>query len=106
MQNLKSFDTHKNSRLLAIYFVTLTSFLSNDGWIQLRKNDVVFPYRQNACFVPSGKGDESDRGIRVVIAWVGKETCPVTLIDQYLQIASVTLDSDIFCLEKCFFFII
>lgn len=102
-QSFKPFDNLENLRFIVMCFVSYSGFLRFDELIKLRRSDIVFDDRQMCIFIPSSKGDQYQRGARVVIARTGRETCPVNLVEQYLQLTGIRSDSNEFLFRKLSF---
>ena len=81
-------------RLLAVCLVAFAGFLRCDELIKLRCKDVSFNEQGMVINIMSSKTDQYREGASLVIARTGTLTCPVSMMQKYFSMASLSHTSD------------
>lgn len=63
--------------------------------IHLRMSDIQFKADHMSVFIEQCKTDVYREGNRCIIAWTGNDTCPVNMLQRYIDMADLTIDSDV-----------
>lgn len=80
-------------RLVAACLLAFSAFLRYDELAKLRCCDISFGYQSMTVKVLSSKTDQYRQGDSVIVARTGSPTCPVTMLERYFQMASLSRES-------------
>ena len=86
-----------NIRSVLICLLAFAAFLRFDELAKLVCSDVVLDSEKLQLFIESSKTDKYRDGAWVVVAVSGKVTCPVNMMNRYLDKAQPSHDSPLFC---------
>ena len=78
-------------RTLTICLIGFTGFLRYDETASLKETDISLYEDHMELFIESSKTDQFRDGSRLVIARSGSITCPVRMLERYLQLAEIDL---------------
>ena len=84
-------------RSLLICLLAFAAFLRFDELAKLVRSDVELDSEKLQLFIESSKTDKYRDGAWVVVAVSGKVTCPVNMMNRYLDKAQLSHDSPLFC---------
>lgn len=79
-------------RLVAACLLAFSAFL-RDELAKLRCCDVTFTPQSMSIYIASSKTDQYRQGDRVLVARTGSQTCPVTMLERYYSMASLSQQS-------------
>ena len=77
--------------------MSFAAFLRLDELAKVVRSDVELDSEKFQLFTESSKTDKCRDGILVVVAVSGKVSCPVNVMNQYLDKAQLGQDSPLFC---------
>ena len=80
-------------RLVAVCLLTFSAFLCFDELAKLRCCDVHFGGTHMAIHIASSKTDQYRQGNTVIVVRTGSNTCPVSMLEQYYEMASISKES-------------
>ena len=87
-----------NIRSVVICSLAFAAFLRFDELSKLFRSDVKIENDMLKLFIQSSKTDQYIRdGAWTVVASSGKATCPVAMVNRYLERAGLSCDSPLFC---------
>ena len=86
-----------NIRSVVIWLLPFAAFLRFDELAKLVRSDVKIENDILKLFIQSSKSDHYMDGAWIVVASSGKATCPVALMNHYLERAGLSCDSSLFC---------
>ena len=94
-------DTHKNGslsnvRLSTVCLLAFAGFLRFDELSKLRPTDLTLDKDKLTIKIRSSKTDQLRKGDEVVIARVGSDTCPVSMLEKYLSLGRNSLSDSRF----------
>ena len=78
-------------------FLTFATFLRFDELAKLVRSDVKIENDMLKLFIQSSKTDQYRDGAWIVVASSRKATCPVAMMNRYLDRAGLSCDSPLFC---------
>ena len=84
-------------RSVLICLLAFAAFLRFDELAKLVRSDVEIDSEKLQLFIESSKTDKYRDGAWVVVAVTGKVTCPVNMMNRYLDKAQLSHDSPLFC---------
>ena len=84
-------------RSVVICLLAFAAFLRFDELAKLLRSDVEVDSEKLQLFIESSKTDQYRDGAWVVVAVSGKATCPVNMMNRYLDKARLSHDSPLFC---------
>ena len=85
-------------RSVLICLLAFAAFLRfDDELAKLVRSDVEIDSEKLQLFIESSKTDKYRHGAWVVVAVTGKVTCPVNMMNRYLDKAQLSHDSPLFC---------
>ena len=88
-----------NIRSVVICLLAFAAFLRFDELAKLVRSDVKIENDMLKLFIQSSKTDQYRDGAWIVVASSGKATCPVGMMNRYLERAGLSCDSPFFCLD-------
>ena len=88
-------DTLANLRLAAVCLISFAGFLRFDEVANIRPCDLAFDEDHLTIQIPRSKTDQMRQGNEVIIARTGTDTCPVAMLESYMQRGRVQLCSDL-----------
>ena len=88
-------DTLANLRLAAVCLISFAGFLRFDEVANIRPCDLAFDEDHSTIQIPRSKTDQMRQGNEVIIARTGIDTCPVAMLESYMQRGRVQLCSDL-----------
>ena len=86
-----------NIRSVVICSLAFAAVLRFDELSKLFRSDVKIENDMLKLFIQSSKTDQYRDGAWTVIASCGKATCPVAMVNRYLERAGLSCDSPLFC---------
>jgi len=86
-----------NIRSVVICLLVFAAFLRFDELAKLVRSDVKIENYMLKLFIQSSKSDQYRDGAWIVVASSRKATCPVALMNRYLDRAGLSCDSPLFC---------
>ena len=86
-----------NIRSVVICLLAFAAFLRFDELAKLVRSDVKIENDMLKLFIQSSKTDQYRDGAWTVVASCGKATCPVAMVNRYLERAGLSCDSPLFC---------
>ena len=86
-----------NIRSVVICLPAFAAFLRFDELAKLVRSDVQIDNDMLKLFIQSSKTDQYRDGAWIVVASSGKATCPVAMMNRYLERAGLSCDSPLFC---------
>ena len=94
-------DTHKNGslsnvRLSTVCLLAFAGFLRFDELSKLRPTDLTLDKDKLTIKIRSSNTDQLRKGDEVVIARVGSDTCPVSMLEKYLSLGKISLSDSRF----------
>ena len=92
-------DNLKDVRLCTMFLISYAAFLRYDELSNLRICDVDLCDSHVKLFLEKSKTDQLREGSWVIVAKTGKTTCPVTMLQRYLNLAEI---SDFDCQDFLF----
>ena len=84
-------------RSVLICLLAFAAFLRFEELAKLVRSDVETDSEKLQLFIESSKTDKYRDGAWVVVAVTGKVTCPVNMMNRYLDKAQLSHDSPLFC---------
>ena len=95
-------DTHKNASLSNVCLSTMcllafAGFLRFDELSKLHLTNLMLDSDKLTIKIRSSKTDQLRKGDDVVIARVGSDTCPISMLQKYLSLGKISL-SDRYCI--------
>jgi hypothetical protein len=92
-------STLKDLRLLGVCYLCYTGFLRYDELSNIRSNNLTFHKEHVDMFIIKSKTDCYRKGKNVFIAKLNSRYCPVSILQRYISLAGIDLDSDM-CLFR------
>ena len=86
-----------NIRSVVICLLAFAAFLRFDELAKLVRSDVKIENDMLKLFIQSSKTDQYRDGALIVVASSRKATCPVAMMNRYLDRAGLSCDSPLFC---------
>ena len=86
-----------NIRSVVICLLAFAAFLRFDELAKLVRSDVKIENDMLKLFIQSSKTDQYRDGAWIVVASSRKATCPVAMMNRYLDRAGLSCDSPLFC---------
>ena len=86
-----------NIRSVVICLLAFAAFLRFDELAKLVRSDVKIENDMLKLFIQSSKTDQYRDGAWIVVASSRKATCPVAMMNRYLDRAGLSYDSSLFC---------
>jgi len=86
-----------NIRSVVICLLAFAAFLRIDELAKLVRFDVKIENDMLKLFIQSSKTDQYRDGVWIVVASSRKATCPVAMMNRYLDRAGLSCDSPLFC---------
>ncbi|XP_073231781.1 uncharacterized protein [Porites lutea] len=86
-----------NIRSVVICLLAFAAFLRFDELAKLVRSDVTIENDMLKLFIQSSETDQYRDGACIVVAYSRKATCPVTMMNRYLDRAGLSCDSPLFC---------
>ena len=80
-------------RLVAACLLAFSAFLRYDELAKLRCCDVTFTPQSMSIYIASSKTDQYRQGGRVLVVRTGSQTCPVTMLERYYSMVSLSQQS-------------
>ena len=96
VQDAKEHDTLSNVRLTTACLLAFAGFLRFSELVNIRACDLTFSDCLVKLYLPRSKTDQLRKGNEVVIARTESETCPVSMLEQYMRMAKIPKDSRLF----------
>jgi hypothetical protein len=93
------YSTLKDLRLLGVCYLCYTGFLRYDELSNIRSNNLTFHKEHVDMFIIKSKTDCYRKGKNVFIAKLNSRYCPVSILQRYISLAGIDLDSDM-CLFR------
>ena len=81
--------TLSNVRLTATCLLALSGFLRSDELISLRPCDIKISSNMMAVTIRHSKTDQLRQWDEVLIARTSTRTCPVTMLERYMELADI-----------------
>lgn len=82
------------SRLLTMSLLAFSAFLRCDELVKLRCCDITIHKEYMSVYIDSSKTDQLREGSSIVVARSGTSTCPVSAMEQYIELASIDITSE------------
>ena len=86
-----------NIRSVVICLLAFAAFLRFDEFAKLVRSDVKIENDMLKLFIQSSKTDQYRDGALIDVASSRKATCPVAMMNRYLDRAGLSCDSPLFC---------
>ena len=86
-----------NIRSVVICLLAFAAFLRFDELAKLVRSDVKIENDMLKLFIQSSKPDQYRDGAWIVVASSRKATCPVDMMNRYLDRAGLSCDTPLFC---------
>ena len=86
-----------NISSVVICLLAFAAFLRFDELAKLVRSDVKIENDMLKLFIQSSKTDQYRDGAWIVVASSRKATCPVAMMNRYLDTAGLSCDSPLFC---------
>ena len=86
-----------NIRSVVICLLAFTAFLRFDELAKPVRSGVKIENDMSKLFIQSSNTDQNRDGAWIVVASSGKATCPVAMLNCYLERAGLSCDSRLFC---------
>ena len=86
-----------NTRSVVIFLLAFAAFLRFDELAKLVRSDVKIENDMLKLFIQSSKTDQYRDGAWIVVASSGKATCPVAMVNRYLERAGLSCFSPLSC---------
>ena len=86
-----------NIRSVVICLLAFAAFLRFDELAKFVRSDVKIENGTFKLFIQSSKTDQYGDGDWIVVASSRKSTCPVAMMNRYLDRAGLSCDSPLFC---------
>jgi hypothetical protein len=96
-------STLKDLRLLGVCSLCYTGFLRYDELSNIRSNNLTFHKEHIDMFIIKSKTDCYRNGKNVFIAKLNSPYCPVSILQHYISLAGIDLDSDMFLFRSISF---
>lgn len=96
-------STLKDLRLLVMCSLCYTGFLRYDELSNIRSNNLTFHKEHVDIFIIKSKTDCYRNGKNVFIAKLNSPYCPVSILQRYISLAGIDLDSDMFLFRSISF---
>ena len=93
VESLGSNPTLSDLRLVAACLLAFSAFLRYDELSKLRCCDITFNASHMVIRISSSKTDQYRQGDSVVVARTGSSKCPVTMLERYYAMASISKES-------------
>ena len=98
-------DTNKNPtlsnvRLTAACLLAFSGFLCFNELINARPCNLTFCDKLVKLNIPRSKTDQLRKGNEVIIARSGHDTCPVGMLEKYMQMGRIQKDSKLFLFRQ------
>ncbi|XP_072037006.1 integrase/recombinase xerD homolog [Amphiura filiformis] len=90
-------------RMCAMLLVAYAGFFRYDELSNLRLCDVIIFTSHVKFFINKSKNDQYREGAWVVVAASGKETCPVGMLQKYINLAELDLSAEDFLFKPVLF---
>jgi site-specific recombinase XerD len=91
MVSTTKLDCIQDMRIMSLILLAFAGFLRFSEVSSIRTEHVCFKGTHIELFLPSAKNDQFRQGQTVYIACTGKSTCPVSMLQKYLALASIDL---------------
>ena len=91
--SLGATPTLTDVRLVAACLLAFSAFLRYDELAKLRCCDITFGEKHMSVHIASSKTDQYHQGDSVVVARTGSPTCPVSMLERYFNMASLSQQS-------------
>ncbi len=86
--------------MLAFTLLSYAAFLRFNEVVHLKRSDILFYDQYIKIFIESNKTDVYEEGAWVYIAPTFIDTCPVTMLQQYLKAVNTQMNTYIVGLEN------
>ena len=92
----QNYNNLKDIRIACMCLISYAGFLRFSELSNLRRSHISFYSTHVKLFLVQSKTDIYREGREVVISRTGSETCPVNMLDRYLSMAKINVDSNEF----------
>ena len=96
MVNITELDSLQDLRTMALILLAFSGFLRFAEVSSIRTENVCIKETHLEIFLPTAKNDQFRQGQTVFIACTGKSTCPVKMLQRYLAVAGIDLQTNQF----------
>ena len=96
VQDSRKNNSLANIRLATVCLLAFAGFLRYDELANIRPCDLQLSSSCVTVKILKSKTDQYRQGSEVVIARTGSDTCPVTMLEEYLRRGAIDLDSKLF----------
>lgn len=103
VEHFKHSDSLLDIRDLCIILLAFAGFFRYSDLINIRRSDINFSESHVCITVSRSKTDQYNKGTDVCIASTGKITCPVAMLNKYLNLAGLNVVSDMFIFRPMYF---
>jgi len=93
VRDAKETNTLSSLRLAAICLISFAGFLRFDELANIRPCDLEISKDHLTIQIPRSKTDQLRQGNEVVVARTSSETCPVAMLETYIQRGGIQMDS-------------
>ena len=93
VDSLGATPTLTDVRLVAACLLAFSAFLRYDELAKLRCCDITFGEKHMSVHIASSKTDQYRQGHSIVVARTGSPTCPVSMLEQYFNMGSLSQQS-------------
>lgn len=94
VEDAKSSDTLTSIRLASVCLLSFAGFLRFDELANIRPCDLTIGMNHLAIQIPHSKTDQLRQGSELIIARTFSDTCPVAMLENYIQRGNIQLDSN------------
>ena len=95
-------DDLMNKRFVTMSLLSFSAFLRFNEVAKLRRSDLRIESDHVQVFITKSKTDQYGKGKPVIISATGKESCPVKMLIDYLQLAGIVDGSNEFIFRNIF----
>ena len=96
VQDAKEHKTLSNVRLTTACLLAFAGFLRFGELVNIRPCNLTFADSMMMLYLPRSKTDQLGKGNELVIARTGSDTCPVSMLEQCMEMARIPRNSRLF----------
>ena len=96
VEDTREHNTLSNVRLTMACLLAFAGFLRFNELVNIRPRDLSFSDDMLKLYLPHSKTDQLRKGNEVIIARTKTQTCPVSMLERYMEMGKIPLDSQQF----------
>ena len=94
VEDARKINTLTSIRLAAACLLSFAGFLRCDELVNIRLCDLAIGETHLSIQIPHSKNDQLHQGREVLIARTGTKTCPVAMLEEYMQRSGIHIGSE------------